>query len=405
MRVLFVCAEVPTRQHIRSYGFLHALAGRGHQITVVCGVAAGCRRHIADLWDLGIRVLAIAQGRAGQHRQLLHVLTQPLTAYPPALLAAVRREAASGAYDIAHIAGMAVSGLGPALVGMPAVLDAASCASLTLIRRSREGWRQGMRAAFGLVRTRYHEASYLESYERVIASSHDDAWALGMLARHYGASAPGIHMIPSPIIPDEQASSILTLREQDALFLCSDQASRDRAILRLVESVMPQIWRQRADVRLLVAGPLPASLRRGSRADPRILSVGRDHAQAISRSTIALAPGATESADSALQALSCGTPLIASRSIGRALAASDGRNILLADEPAEQARAVLALLDDPRYRGQIGRAGRAHAEQQHAPDQITSELEQVYAAARGISIADWNLTMGLSQLHSREVGS
>ncbi|NTV63208.1 MAG: glycosyltransferase family 4 protein, partial [Oscillochloris sp.] len=344
MRLLFVCAEVPTPQHIRSYGILQALAGRGHQITVVCNVAPGTHHAIADLWERGIHVLAVAQGQNEQRRSMVRALTSRLplavaSVCNPRLLASIRDEVASGDYAVAHISGLAASGLGQALGDMPTVLDAGTCASLTLNRRSREGWQQSIRAALGIVRTRRHEGEYGATYRRIIASSPDDAWALAMLAGHYGTHSPGIHVVPTPIAPDAQVSSILTLREQESLLLCSDKASRAQATLRLAESVMPQIWRQRADVKLLVAGPLPAPLRRSS-AEPRIISIGSNNPQAVGRATIALAPDGSESADSALHALSCGTPLIASHMIGRALAGGDGRTMLLADEPTKQARAV-----------------------------------------------------------------
>ncbi len=122
---------------------------------------------------------------------------------------------------------------------------------------------------------------------------------------------------------------------------------------------MPRIWSQRADIKLLVAGPLPARMARGGPADPRIVSVSADDRRAIARATIAIAPGDGLSADEALLAMGAGTPLVASPPIARALQAAPGDELLLAAGAAELARAVLELLDDPRYGGQIGRSGRA----------------------------------------------
>jgi glycosyltransferase involved in cell wall biosynthesis len=68
------------------------------------------------------------------------------------------------------------------------------------------------------------------------------------------------------------------------------------------------------------------------------------------------------------------------------------------------ARAVLELLEDPRYRGQLGRAGRAYVERHHSLKAAAYELEQIYAAARGAEHADWRLDMGLGRMLSRELG-
>jgi polysaccharide biosynthesis protein PslH len=407
MQILFVAAEIPTHRQIRSYGLVHALASRGHQISVVGGVSSESYRQITELWGSGVQVIAVPQDRLERQQNMLRGLAGPLplraAMIGPRLLEAVGAEVRRGTYDVAHVDGIAASGLAHALTGLPTVLDAGGCTSLALTRRARDGWRQGVRVAFDLARARRYEGTYLASYERVVAASADDAWALQLLGGHTSTPAPAIHVISTPITPRTD-SSILTLREQDTLILCTDYESCDSTVEHVVEVIMPLIWRQRAEIRLLVPGPLPRRLSRQGKIDPRILSVSADDVRAIARATIAIAPGSAQSADSALSALSAGTPLIASRAIGRILSASEGRDLLLADEPSELAHAVLELLDDPRYRGQIGRGGRAYAEQQHAPDLVASELEQIYAAARGISIADWNLSVGLSHLHSRELG-
>ncbi|NJM05490.1 glycosyltransferase family 4 protein [Candidatus Gracilibacteria bacterium] len=72
----------------------------------------------------------------------------------------------------------------------------------------------------------------------------------------------------------------------------------------------------------------------------------------------------------------------------------DGQNVVLARAPAHMARAILALLDDPRWRGQIARAGREYAALYHSWDLVATDFEQIYAAAAGASIADWRLELG-----------
>ncbi len=408
MQILFVAAEVPTRQQIRAYGLLCALADRGHRIRVVCGAAPGSYRRAADLQERGVEVLAVPQSAAERRRNMLRALPGPLplraaAAYGGRLLEAVADEARSGAYDVAHVDGMAASALGYALAGLPAVLDAASCASLTMARRAGDSWRRGAQAALALARTRRHEAAYLGSYERVIAASADDAWALGTLSASPGGPAPTAYVIPTPV-ESGPAGGILTLREQGTLLLCADPATRAEVVEMMVAAVMPLIWRQRADIRLLIPGPIPAGVDRGATGQ-RVLSVSAGDTRALTRATIALAPGDALAADAALQALGAGTPLIASGLIGRRLQAADGRDLLLADGPADLARATLALLDDPRYRGQVGRAGRAYVERSRRPGAIAEELERVYAAARGADVAGWSLDVGLGGLLNRELGA
>lgn len=408
MRILFVCANIPTRQHIRSYGLLSALAGHGHQITLICGATLGSEGGAAELRARGIDLIAVPQSAAERRLSMLRALPGPLplraaAARRPQLAAAVARAARGGGYDVAHLDGIAASGLGYALFDLPAVLDIGGGASLSLARQARGGWRAGARAALDLGRTRRHEAGYPASYERLIAATEDAAWSLRTLAPA-GGGPPAIHVVATPV-ETARETGILSLREQSTLLLCASGPGRESVIATVVAKVMPRIWAERAEVRLLVSGPVPARLARIGAADPRILSVSAADTRAIGRATIALAPGAGPDADQALLTLGAGTPLVASRLVGRALRAEDGEALRLADGPAATARAVLDLLDDPRYRGQIGRAGRAYAERERSPAAAAAELARVYAAAGGAAIAGWSLHVGLGSLINHELGA
>ncbi|MEI7771946.1 MAG: glycosyltransferase family 4 protein [Chloroflexales bacterium] len=409
MRILFISADLPTRRDLRPYGMISALASRGHQVTVVCAAPPGSQQHEADLRARGAAVVAVRQGPAERRQNMLRALLGPMplqaaAAASPQLLEAVGAAARSGAYDVAHVDGIAASALGHALAGLPAVLDAGGCASRALAQRARAGWRHGALAAIELGRTRRYEAAYLDRYKRVFAASADDAWALRLLGGP--AHAPQtIHVVPTPIIIDH-AVGPPTLREQGDLLVCAEADGYAAAVEELLSAAMPIIWGQRAEIRLLLAGPPPARLAQHSAADPRILSVSADDLRASARATIALAPGGgTTAANHALQAMARGAPLVASPQIGRALRAVAGRDLLVADGPVELARAVLDLLDDPRYRGQIGRAGRDYAERTHSPEVVTNELAQIYAAACGAAIAGWRLDVGLSSLLSPTLGA
>lgn len=407
MQILFVCATLPNRSHIRTNGILRALAGRGHRITLVCGVGPHSHHQIAELWEYGLHIVAIPQYAVEQRWHTLRTLFGPLpmaAASKPRLFQAVYAEARSKTYDIAHVDGITVSTLSQALNGIPVVLDVAGCSSLVLSRKTRASWQQGARTAHELARVRYHEADYLANYDRVITASADDAWALRLLNHATIKPAPhAIHAVPTPVMSSPD-SGLLTLRAQDTLLLCAGPAGQSASTMEVIAQVMPQIWQQRADIRLQVLGPLPAQFRNRAN-NPRIQRVSAEDLQAVARATIALAPGDSQSADQALQAMGMGTPLITSRLLGRALQAVDGRDLLLAEGPDALAKAILELLDDPRYRGHLGRAGRMYVQQQHDPEAAARNLEQIYAAARGGAIANWSLDMGMGQLLQRELGT
>jgi glycosyltransferase involved in cell wall biosynthesis len=70
---------------------------------------------------------------------------------------------------------------------------------------------------------------------------------------------------------------------------------------------------------------------------------------------------------------------VVSTSIGcEGLAAEDGRNILVRDDPESFARAVCDVLRDPALRRQLGAEGRRTVEQRYSWEQIGELLTSLY---------------------------
>jgi len=76
--------------------------------------------------------------------------------------------------------------------------------------------------------------------------------------------------------------------------------------------------------------------------------------------------------------MACGTPVVATSQAVSALQARAGADLLVADEPAEFADAVVRLLDDATLRAQVGSAGRQYVEQYHDWDRIVECLVGMY---------------------------
>jgi glycosyltransferase involved in cell wall biosynthesis len=84
-----------------------------------------------------------------------------------------------------------------------------------------------------------------------------------------------------------------------------------------------------------------------------------------------------------LEAMSYGVPVIATRRGGIVDIVEDGgTGVLVEDEPAELARAVASILDDPQRGRALGRAGRASVRERFGWDSIVDRLDAVYRAER-----------------------
>jgi len=87
-----------------------------------------------------------------------------------------------------------------------------------------------------------------------------------------------------------------------------------------------------------------------------------------------------------LEAMSCATPVVASRIPGFELLVRDGGEGLLVDppdDPAAFARTLHALLDEPGEQRRLGDEGRRTATTRFAWSHVAEELEELYRELRG----------------------
>ena len=76
-----------------------------------------------------------------------------------------------------------------------------------------------------------------------------------------------------------------------------------------------------------------------------------------------------------------GKPVVATRLGAEGYPVTDGRELLLADTPADFAASVVALLHAPERRVELGQAARAFVEQQYDWQIIVPQVEAVYRSA------------------------
>ena len=80
-----------------------------------------------------------------------------------------------------------------------------------------------------------------------------------------------------------------------------------------------------------------------------------------------------------LEAMSYGVPVVATRMGGIVDIVEDGRTgVLVEDEPAELARAIASILDDPERARALGNAGRESVRERFGWDSIVDRLDAVY---------------------------
>lgn len=76
-----------------------------------------------------------------------------------------------------------------------------------------------------------------------------------------------------------------------------------------------------------------------------------------------------------------GTPVVSTPAGCAALAAEDGREILVAESEQEFAAAVLRVLSDPTLAQRLSVAGRQHVETHHSWKTSAQRLVEIYTEA------------------------
>jgi polysaccharide biosynthesis protein PslH len=409
MDLLFISARTPKPGDPRTFHLIRALAARKHRITLVCGATRSDATHLAQLGRLCRTIYDVPLPAQARLRSTLRMVPTALpmgasSVLNPTFVAAVQAAARATPNAVAHLAGIAVAPLSVALRGLPAVIDLAGCASTqhlrTLMRPA--SLRDRVAALIELGRTRRYEAQLGAQFERLIVASADDAWAIRTLTDALGGEAHAPISVITDGIDLEHYAPEPAFREPNMLVLSNLPAAyADQAVRFIGTDVMPRIWRARADVTLTLVGVPVVPAVRALIDDPRVtlLPSNADVRPSLARATLACVPPlpAPGLPMSGLTALAMGTPVVAAVQAARGTHLSDGHDLLLANDGATFAHAILALLDDPAYRGRLGRAGRRYVEQQHDWDAAAAQAEQIYAAAMGVEIADWRLAMGMHQ--------
>lgn len=407
MNILFVSAYTPSRIRVRPYSFIKALARRGNAVTLVCGTTPDDAPALEELRAICRRVVAVPTGKVQMAWNALRALPSrlPLQAalsFGPPLLEAVQHEVRRERYAAAHVEHLRAAALGYALQSVPAVLDSVDCISLLFERALRGSPSLKSRAMtmLDLARTRHYEAGYTAAYDRVLVSSPEDAWALELLQRELRPAAPvrPIAVVANGVDLDYFAPQPVARHAETLVFSGKmSYHANVAAALFLGREIMPLVWAQRPTVRLVIAGSAPTREVQALAADARITVTGYvdDLRPYIAQAGVAVAPlrYGVGIQNKVLEAMALATPVVAASQVARALQATPGSDLLLAQEAEEYAQAILALLDDPAQRAQLGAAGRRYVERFHNWDSAAAHLEQIYSAAGSEGATDPALTL------------
>ncbi len=397
MRILFVVPYIPNLIRVRPYNLIRSLSARGHQVTVL--TLCTDERDWEDARLLEQHCYKVHAVSLPRWRSLANCLGAVLSSRPlqavycwqPELARYIAK--ASLQADVIHVEHLRGAHYGLYLKSkpangarpMPVVWDSVDC--ITALFRQAAG--QSKRAVsrwitrFELGRTEHYEGWLTNQFDRVLVTSPADKEALDSL-RSPTRSGPAISVLANGVDltlfePDQE------VKREPATLVISGKMSYHANVtmaLYMTQAIMPYIWAKRPDTKLLVVGKDPTPEVLALSENPAVTVTGTvDNIRSyLQKATVAVAPiiYGVGIQNKVLEAMACATPVVSTPQAVSALEAMPGRDVLVAQEPAKFAEAVLRLLGDPQCQREVGLAGRHYVETHHQWDNVATRLEGVY---------------------------
>ena len=429
MKILFISPYTPNLIRVRPYQIICALTRGGHAVTLATlWTSAAEQANLQALREQGVEVCAhpLSVKQTIWNSLAATPSRSPIQAsfcWQPALaseLSAVVQTQRFDAIHVEHLRG-ARYGLHVQTVlnqrqrnGRPPIVwDSVDCISYLFKQAAQQSrsLRGRLMTWLELGRTRRYEGQLVRQFDQVLASSPTDAQTLDMLA----GMADKVQVLPNGVDLDyfRPTASSTELTDPTGLhtlpgpslgpptLIFSGKMSYHAnitAALHLVQNIMPLVWTQRPDVQVRLVGKDPPPVLRNltnvhpdSDGTPRVVVTGtvpelRSHLQ---QAALAVAPvlyGAGIQ-NKVLEAMACAKAVVASPQAASGLRSQGKKVVRMANNPADFAQAILALLADAPRRRELGQAGRCYVEEWHSWDRVGVRLEELYLQRTGQRVA------------------
>ena len=389
MKVLFLVTRFPVPpwrgDQVRAYHHLRLLAPR-HEITCVALVArqppAAAR---AEIQALGVRVEVVRLGLGDAAASLARVLRgdrrplQVLLYSGRAARARVTRLMAGS--DVVHAQLLRTLAHLPGSRPPAAVMDLIDALSMNLARRAAsEGAFVGRAAAWEAARLRRCETELARSGMPCLVVSASERAALGDQG-NVRIVPNGVEAVAFPYVEDGRPPARLVFGGNLGYFPNVDAAGwLARDILARVRTSVPAV-----ELRLVGARPARAVRHLATMPGVSLAASVPAMAPELAASTVAIIPLRAGSGlqNKVLEAMAVGTPVVATSRAVAGLDVRAGEHVLVADDAAGLAQAVVELLGDPELRRRLARAARALVERRYRWEDSAAGVEAAWHAAVG----------------------
>ncbi|HEX8218868.1 MAG TPA: TIGR03087 family PEP-CTERM/XrtA system glycosyltransferase [Chloroflexia bacterium] len=385
MRILFVTPRFPypplKGDSLRSYHQIRALSRR-HEVSLLSmSTSPVGKDERARMVELCESVTVVPLSRAQVWLNLLAGLPSRAPFQVSYFRSAEFRQAlhnllAEGRFDLVHATLIRVLPYVWDLRHTPVAVDLIDSLTLNLQdRRVKVRWPLRLGYEVEYSRVRRYEGEVVRHFPGLVVSSPADRQVLG--SDKVAVLPNGVDLEGFPFYaPDGRDPSTVVFTGNMGYH------PNEEAVAWFAAEVWPLVRAARPKARFQVVGTNPGERVRDLSGTNGIEVVGKvpDVAAYLGRAAASVAPMNTGSGiqNKVLEAMSTGTPVVATSTANRGVGGTPGRDLLVADDPTDLAAAVLRLMDDASLRAQLGRAGRDFVERQFRWEGHAEGLERLY---------------------------
>ena len=359
---------------------------RHHQLTLVCPAPAEdiprFQDELAELFDV-VHLVPRKQpvsALVGMLEPSLAQLGLPAAgsaepAAARALAARVRQMLAEQHFDVIHTRQLPMAAIVGPLQHPAKLLELIDSETLQAARRVRPG---APKTKLRAMVARSFEQRAVRMFDACTTVADADAEVVRELA-------PGLPVHVTPNGVDATFFSPLDLPEQPDTVVFTGAMSfppNVTAVLHYYQNILPLIRKQRPEVRLIVAGRDPAPAIAALANDPFVTVTGYvdDIRPWLAGACVMICPMTSGSGikNKVLEAMAMARPVVATTLGMEALEVTSGRELVVADQPADFAAAVLRLLGDTDERQRIGAAARELVLRRYTWDACAASYDAIY---------------------------
>jgi glycosyltransferase involved in cell wall biosynthesis len=389
MKLLFLSAWYPYPQdngsRIRIYNLIRQLS-RKHDITLISFSRDGevsedrleaMREHCST-----VQVVPLAPFKSGSLRSILGLFSaRPrsfVDRYSPQMQQLVEQAANTGQFSAVIASQIDTAPYAAPLKDLPAIFEEVE---LTVFREKHLRQRQpAARLRYGLMwwKTQRFTAQLLGQFDGCTVVSEQERTNVLRIAPH----CPHVTVVPNGVTLERYTGDFGVPQPNTLVFpgALTYDANFD-AMSYFLRQVFPRLKARRPETILRITGKTDGVPVHQLPLDENTILTGYldDVRPTVAQSWACVVPlragGGTRL--KILEAMALSTPVISTSKGAEGLEITPGQDILLADEPAALADAVLRLLDDPALRAKLAANGKKLVQQRYGWERIGASLEQL----------------------------